>query len=557
MPHSWVRINLAAAAFPLATELWGRSIMVPGLDENYERVIVSPLDLGKDKGVPQIFYGHNIMPTTQGYQSVGYTKEIAGIVPSPGQLDQVFTIQNNTGNRFLFSPAQGQNWIYDGSVGTWKQASPFLEGVIDPDTLVTVALIQQQSYIFYSGIGAFVYDEFDTPPDLIQKTLIGLNIGAILGLVAANGYLIAWTSTEILWSSLVNPLDFTPSLITGAGSQSLGDAKGAILFCLPISGGFMAYCERNVVGCTYSGNINFPFICKEVPGSGGGMTPGSVSWEANAGYHYAWTSAGCQQLTLTQSASAYQEISDFLSGLLFEDFDEVALTFSQTYLTVPLFVTVTMVGNQYLVLSYGQSAGLYTHAIVIDINLARWGKLRITHVDCFQWNDPNNFNPITYDELLGHTYDQLAGLSYNDLLQLPFVPDTVRKTLAFMAADGTVSTVDFDLSEQTADGVIVIGKFQERRNKWLQHQRTDLECMNAGNNYNFYVIPTMDGKSLITPTPGVLLPPPQIALGKKLIVNNQSVRYAAKVSGQNISLLVTGAFNLVSVVMDYTVIGER
>ena len=67
------RANLSAAIFPMTIARAGRSVIVPGIDQNFNRSIDSPDDSNRDAGIPQIIYGENIIPTADGYQSVGYT----------------------------------------------------------------------------------------------------------------------------------------------------------------------------------------------------------------------------------------------------------------------------------------------------------------------------------------------------------------------------------------------------------------------------------------------------------------------------------------------------
>ena len=60
---------------------------------------------------------------------------------------------------------------------------------------------------------------------------------------------------------------------------------------------------------------------------------------------------------------------------------------------------VTLISNRWLVLSYQvnqQNIG-FSHALVFDIALKRWGKLKQDHVDCFSFNSPD----LTAKEQLG------------------------------------------------------------------------------------------------------------------------------------------------------------
>ena len=82
MPNIYTRLNLASAIFPFYTEAYGRSIMIPGGDENFDRY--NAANTTPDKGVPQVFYMHNVLPIAGGFQSIGYEQQIPGL---PGAID--------------------------------------------------------------------------------------------------------------------------------------------------------------------------------------------------------------------------------------------------------------------------------------------------------------------------------------------------------------------------------------------------------------------------------------------------------------------------------------
>lgn len=546
MAHQWIRANLAAALFPLVTELWGRSVVVAGQDENFERTLVSPVDQGKDKGIPQAYYMHNCMPTSQGYQSISYDTLVTGLLDAPAPFDRCFPLQNSDLSRYLFVPAGGVNYIYTDSLGEWTPTSSFPGGDVSFDALVTTAFVQGQSYIYYYQRGCFKYDV--ASESIVNVELVGLG-GIINGICAANGYMIAFSDTAVAWSNAANPLDFVPSIITGAGGGNIGPAKGRIIAGLPISGGFILYCERNAVAAAYSGNINFPFIFTEIKGSGGIASPDQVSFQSNSDTHYVWSSAGIQAITLTSASSIFPEVSDFLSGNIYEDFDESSNLFTTTYPVDELYVKVTFVSEQYVVFSYGVLPDTYTYALVFDINLQRWGKLKIDHVDCFTWNEPKLFGFISYGDLEPLRYTDIpVTVMYDDLVsELPLFRD-VRKDFAFLQLDGTVQVVDFQLDEESADGVLLLGKFQLQRNRFITHQQTDVETVQASGAFEMRLYSTIDGKTF-SPAAGISTFAAR--------TSPKARRFNRMYTGQNYSLLFKGAFELSSVITNMNLAGNR
>jgi len=170
--------------------------------------------------------------------------------------------------------------------------------------------------------------------------------------------------------------------------------------------------------------------------------------------------------------------------------------------------------------------------------------LRITHVDCFGWTERTVIMALTYDDLGSLTYDQLATATYDSLSGGIFPVPEQKKGIAFITSGGAVSTVNFEASEELSNGVLLLGKYEINRTSGVEHQQTTLEVTQSNNTMNFYLIPTYDGKTLETAVPAFLfLNKPRMRLYQKVVV------------GQNVSFLVTGGFNLVSLVTSLTVGG--
>lgn len=546
MPQYPLRVALNNANFPFIMELWGRSIIVPQFDQNFDRTTINAPGVIIDKGIPQAFYLHNVMPTTQGYQAIGYVDGTdpgaAGSLPPDPNMDQAFIIQHTTGSRFIFVPGGGQNFVYDGTLLRWIKCTttPGVSG----NTLITVAMVQGQSYIFYQQIGCFKYDP--ATQNLVAVTLTALDVSKILGICSANGYLIAWSDVNVAWSSLSTPTDFTPDLTTGAGGGAINDAQGKIKVCLPLSGGFVVYCDLNAVGGRYSGNINFPFVFKEIPGSAGIRHPNDVSYHSNLSYHILWSGNGLQQLTLISSALQYPEAADFLAQKVFEDFNDITLTFTTEYLDVPLNLHLTIISARFLVISYGKVAPIFTHALVFDIALNRWGKMKIDHVHCFQYTFPTINAGQTYADLAGTTYHGLANTTYADLANeiIPLSQDEFKQSFAFLQSNGAVKLADFDFSGQKANGVLLLGKYQFQRTQRIEHQVAEFDVVNDGANFSYFIIPTQDGKTLGTPINGFRCKSgPKTALFKK------------QVNAYSLAALLTGQFNITSVTFTFTMGG--
>lgn len=545
MAHQSMRVNLASVVFPFVSELWGRSIVVPEIDQNYERALVSSADIGKDKGVPMGFYMHNVMPTTEGYQSIDFATNVVGDGVST-DFDRCFPILQTTPNdaHFLFSPSDGKNRILDLTVsGQWQSVSPLMPGLIADNTSVTTAYVQGQTYIYYGKVGCYVYDQVNKVMTL--TALGGLTASSVIGITASFGYMIAFNESTVAWSNATNPVDFIPSLATGAGGGSVNDIKGNIVCCVPISGGFLVFCEKNVVSAKYTGNIRFPFIFKEITGSGGIVSSDQIGINSNVAEVYAWTSSGLQMFTINSAENIFPDCTDFLAKLIFEDFDDTNLVFVVTKLSTALSVKLAVVADRFVVLSYGIAAPLFTHALIYDLTLKRWGKVKLTHRCAFQWNAPNLFGAITYGQLgtAGITYGGLSGITYGQLLTSANTPELPLKTVSFLQQDGTVKTILFDLDNITSSvtSTFIIGKFQMKRNHKIVHQFQDVENVKQGSAFAAYIIATIDGKTFL----------PAIAM-QLITIGAQVQRWARRVTGLNVSFIYQGVFNLTSILMDFT-----
>lgn len=320
----------------------------------------------------------------------------------------------------------------------------------------------------------------------------------------------------VYWSSTINELDFVPSLITGAGGGEVQDAQGIIILCLPHTNGFIVYTTKNAVGAGYSGNTRYPFNFNAIVGSGGLTDFTQVTQEGVTGNHYAYTTNGLQLMAIGSATTSLTDVTDFISGKLFEDFDDVTQTFSLIRLNSTMVKKITIVSARYLVISYGITN--LTHALVYDLITQRYGKLKIPHVFCFEVA-PNVTNAIT---------------------------DLPRQAIGFLQLNGVCLTVDFDVYNSQSDGTLILGKYQYVRARNLILDEFWLENIYNTDTFDCTIMTSLDGKvvsSLDVPT----------------LVDNAGAQshYTARSEGQNISLLLQGQFHIESGVLAFNPGGKR
>lgn len=539
-----LRGNLASANFPFVSDFQGRSIIIPQWDQNYDRQINTSADPDRDKGIPQVFYMHNVMPTNNGYQSIGYDTAIAAMNPAVTDFTQYFLLRDAAENKALFSPASGNNYVYTVPAAGWASINPLPVGSFPASGLITASYIHKRTFIYYEKIGAIEYD-FTTQTFAVVP-FAGLVATNIRGICSSVGYNIAFNDTTVFWSNTVDETDFVPSIITGAGSEIPSYCRGEIVVVLPVPQGFFIYTTKNIVSAFYSGNIRFPWIFREVPNSAGIKSTNNVAWQATLSLQYAWTTAGLMKIDRSGAEIVFPSLADFVAGRTFEDYDEGSATLLTTYYGSDFLTKLCFTGSRYLILSYGLTQ--LTHAVVYDTASKRWGKFKITHVEAFEWPAPNFFGVRTYDQLLGNTYDQLLGNTYDELSDQQFIVNSVKRDICFLQQDGTVKVVNFDVGNDTSNGVMLIGKYQFIRDSLVQLDQVEVECIRQNVSFVHKWLTTYDGKFFQQTTTPTLA---------TLVTGSLSRLYQGRNIGMNHTLFFQGGFNLTSFLMTFVVAGGQ
>lgn len=492
------RANLGAAGFPLLSEKMGPSIIVSSNRAT---------NISENKDIPHVYYCHNVMPTAEGMNSVGFTTTIAAASPAVTDFAEVKIVYGNARSRLhLAWTTTGEVYSLKPGEVTWLKladTSPSTVGAGFSTSDVTVGRVNGKTYIWYLGVGCFTYNEATDVLDNV--TLTGLTIADIVGITASSGYLIAYTTTAVAWSSTVDPTDFTPSTVTGAGGGSVAGIGGNIKFMLPNNLGFLAYSDTNVISGSFTDRVNYPFKFREVNNSKGGISLDYVAHEANTTSQYAFTTAGMQATTSQSASLLLPEVTDFLSGKRFEDFDTATNTFQITDLTATMQKKIKLISSRYLVISYGITE--FTHALVYDIVLERLGKIKHTHVDCFEY--------------VG-SQDEVA-----------------KESLAFVSKTGEVDVVDFAV-QTTSTGVLILGKFQYTRGRFMILQGVELENIETGSTLAVTSLSAIDGKNYTAYS------------GYEMYTEDNIRNYTFDVSAKNHSILLAGQFNLVSATIIFT-----
>lgn len=505
MPQNTYRANLTAAEFPFLTELQGRNVIIPGIDQNYSRQLSSTKNKDRDIGIPQVYYMHNVVPTDAGMSTVAYQQLVLPPADGDNTFYKRFELRDPNENvATLGVTTSGRCYVLLNLDNGWVRTT---DKAPIPGGIVSTAHVNGQTYIYFGGVGCFKYNF--TTKVLDAVTLTSLDPTKIKGICASSGYMIAWTDTDVLWSSTVDPTDFTPSTVTGAGGGGVQSIKGPIVCCLPQNGGFIVYTKKNAVAESYTNNAQYPFNAREIIGAGGLSSPNLSAYNGNSTNHYVYSTSGIQEISMNNASIMFPQATDFIAGSQFEDFDETTLVFTVQPVIGSLKKRVAMISNRYALLSYGMTQ--LTHALLYDMSLERWGKLKINHVDCFEYSYPSS-----------------------DIVEAP------KRSIGFLQSDGTIIVGIMSYDTTGSNGVVILGKYQLDRNRYLQLQEIDLESIKTNKQLSVKVFTTVDGNNISSITTPTLT----------LDAGNYR-KYNCRVSGMNHSIMISGSFHMHSMELKF------
>lgn len=523
------RANLSSAGFPLVSEFHGQTVIVPGPDQAYTQSTSSRDAVDRAVNVPQLYYGHNFLPVSNGFHTVDYVQKVAALSGTP-DINQIYAVYNSDGKRgyVAWGRTSATTRSFNTDTNTWVTITDGIgipSGSTEYDRVFTSGVINGLSYFFCyaktspaSNSRAFTINL--STGALASVTLTGLSIGDVRGLASVAGYLIAWTDTAIAWSSVTTPTDFVPSDTTGAGGGNVQEARGKILAVLSSGFGAILYTEVNAIAITYTGNQRYPFSFKEIKGSAGAVTQQLIAFDANSQSQIAYTTSGLQSLSATKSDSILPELTDFLRSNYFEDFDESTDTFTRDA-TGTFLIKLVLIADRYIVVSYGKSPSApaynaYTHALVYDLLLDRYGKLKIPHMDCFEYQE----------------YD-------------PNAPELALNSIGFISSEGLVKIARVYYGAQGSGGVLILGKYQYVRARFMQLDEVHIENVNASQTITVKDMYSVDGKNTYATVTGYL----DTSTGTQRNYLFESV-------GMNHSILIKGSVNLTSFLLRFHIHGK-
>lgn len=401
-------VNLSAADFVFSLSFKGPSVVIPGPDQNYFQGTAGWAGETPQRGIniPQAVYMENTVPTAEGYRSVSYKWFIEPTDP-PERFVKINPIFDGAGSAALMGlTADRELWgVGIATGGEWDQVSIIVNPNIQNDsfpswndpTAVSWTTVQEKAVVCIQGVGIFEYHLNSNT--MVHADIQGIDDTLVYGVCSSSNYLIVWDATHVYWSSTTDPFDFTPSLISGAGSAQIAGLKGQIVHCKEIGGGFIIYSGATVVGAAYTANQALPWTFQVLSGGSGISKPEHVAADLNTQIHFAWTSAGLFGIELHQAKPMFPQVTDFIASRLADYTNGNSYPITE-YVDSPKEIRLAVISSRYLTISFGFNLFLedefeyqiphLTQTLLYDIQLQRWGKLNIDHIQLFEAPFINN-----------------------------------------------------------------------------------------------------------------------------------------------------------------------
>lgn len=472
MPTITYRANLSSAVFPMTLSDAGRTVINPQADQNFDRR-VDPSGEQKDAGIPQAMYLENVLPTVSGYQSVGYTARTAIPPRSSGSGEVIFRRAFFVDNAIIIARDGAGSYkdVISNNIAC-SNAWQYSSGPI-PFNTDTHSIAKVRGTNYWSdgtSLYSFVVDQSTLQVTFtdITSTVTGITVSDIKSICSAYNYLIALhVDGTIWWSSTTTPTDFVPSLVTGSGSQVPANAAGAN-FLVEHPAGFLIYCDNNVVSAKYTGNARYPWKFVTVADAGGYVDYNQVAGSSFSLAHYGIDNSNkLQTMDLEEARLVAPEVTTFLERKNYSDTFNYALnTFSKV--TPLLSARIFYLLDRYLIVSLRYTEGFqYSRAIVYDKLLQRYGLVKVDH--------------------------QYIFADSTTLVFIPTSPGAIPYTWSLDIYD----------TEATFNGVLLLGKFQFVRDRFLQLEEIALEsAKDSIENQNLELLnfASLDGKNFLAPT---------------------------------------------------------
>lgn len=537
MAQQSYRANLSAASYPFLLSRSAGSVIIPGPDQNYDRRL-DPTGETSSPGIPQAIYLENVLPTIEGYKSVGYldlaTLPWAGptafleIKSSKSQLTELLALRVGAQTAVRWT---GSSWQTVGVVGGTSAPNfgpvasyAITAGVIrifDGDNIWLYNL--SGSSLPYTGV-------LQREDGITLTTGTYTPAGVLTGLKAISSsynYLLllkdSGSQVQVVWSSLLTPTDFVPSLVTGSGGGAVADAQGRAVTIRATDKGFYIWNTANLLMGTYTGNARYPFRFKAVKNGSGIREASQIYGDIDESVFYYINTFHAPLAIVDDSAQRIgTELAEFLEhNSSIDTFNYTTDTFSVEPMPPRAKAGVPyLFAGRYLCVSVDRPEQLvgtqeYFRVVYIyDTLLRRYGRLVVNHTHlCTVYTD-------SVSEHLGVLNTATGAFKLCDIASA--FPSVVPQ------------------------GVLLLGRFQGVRSRRLIMEELRVAKATSDNfTVRYYTTEnSLDISAAVTP---------YYHAADSTV---SSKKYLSRIEGTNVSVLFKGGFDISLVELNYQLGGD-
>ena len=505
--------------------------------------------------VPQAYFMQNVLPTSRGFSSVRYRNLLSSIPNATSPIKRVSTLRGAGDSIAMHADNDTQQFVYNPKTGVWQT---FNLGILNSAGSF-IATLKERSFIYIPGAATLFEYNFVTET-LDALAVPALNLGNIKGFTAAGSYLIAWNDSQIFWSSVVDPLDFAPSLSTGAGATSILSVRGRIVTVVPLNDNFVIYTATNAVAAQLTRDIRFPFVFAEIPGAAGLISRFHVTANTEEAVHIAWTASGFQQVTTQQAQYAFPDLSDGIIRGILSELDPIELRPTLNRYQ-GLDVQVNFVSGRWVTISLRTKEDEelnqgFRIAYVLDVLLGRWGRLDVEHRNFVEFQAPEFKEFTTYAQLAADnpTYQDMAGKTYSSFaVEKNFSGAKAGSNFGVARSDGSIFSVSFSEVENFAPAALdlpvpvsrlFLGKYKVFRQSAANMQRVQTSGLVPGEAAVRFHAHAHDGKFVQSVNVSTEHP-------------RQPGTFLGRLSGYAVSVELQGNFALNSLIVEAADAGKR
>jgi hypothetical protein len=311
------------------------------------------------------YEGYNFLPTSYGYKSYFGTNAVFDIPVIPDtKVDRVFVFEKSDYTHFFVAITSTGIFTNTGkSAAAWVQAVVLAAPALGTQLKWTVAVINNTLYSYREGHTH--YHTISTAGVVTNVAPSFLNMAGQRGIFKAGGRLGFWDSeNSVAWSSFDDHSDFTPSVVTLAGSAVFNDVTGKIVTILSAGDGFIIYATKSVVLVQRDLSSTFQWNPLVLLAGAGIAYPNQAIAASPDTKQFAYTSIGLHKIEGAKTSPEITEVTDLLRESLYP----VALKMLENrYLAFQLIESKFVEGLVQLT-SYTHKEGIYTFPIMSIVN---------------------------------------------------------------------------------------------------------------------------------------------------------------------------------------------